>query len=64
MNFDNIIVNVLVVVMFLGGVAVGLLSAVPEINFYKEYNTLIEECQKSLPRDQICTLIAIPVEED
>lgn len=27
-------------------------------------NSIIEQCEKSLPRDQHCTLIAVPVSKD
>ena len=30
----------------------------------KEYDLLIQECEKTLPRNQYCHLIAVPVEDN
>lgn len=33
-------------------------------SYYNRQKTLIEDCEKSLPRDQNCKLIAVPVSKD
>lgn len=53
---------------FLAGIFIGLLIVItvvqsPSSNL-SQYRAKIEECEKSLPRDQHCTLIAIPVDKE
>ena len=33
-------------------------------SYYNRHKALIDECQKSLPRDQNCKLVALPVDRN
>jgi hypothetical protein len=33
-------------------------------SYYNVVNTALKECEKSLPRDQNCKIIALPVDKD
>lgn len=33
-------------------------------SYYNVVNTALKECEKSLPRDQHCKIIALPVDKD
>lgn len=41
----------------------GALSMIPN-SLVKQANEAIKECEKSLPRDQNCKIIALPVDKD
>jgi len=54
---------------FFAGVVVGvvlfmlLLGALPD-SMVKQVNDAIQQCEKSLPRDQHCTFVALPISRD
>ena len=61
MNNDSEIVS------FIFGMFFGVLILILALTFIpgsvtKQGKTVLEECEKSLPRDQYCTIIAIPEE--
>ena len=44
-------------------VFIGLLETLPG-SLVKQANDAIKECEKSLPRDQHCKIVAVPVDKD
>lgn len=54
---------------FFAGVVVGvvlfmlLLGTLPD-SMVKQVNDAIQQCEKSLPRDQHCTFVALPISRD
>ncbi len=54
---------------FIFGLLFGVFSTVALIDisptsYYNIVNTALKECEKSLPRDQNCKIIALPVDKD
>ena len=33
-------------------------------SYYNRQNVILEDCQKHLPRDQVCRLVAVPVDKE
>ena len=54
---------------FIFGLLFGVFSTVALIDisptsYYNVVNTALKECEKSLPRDQNCIIIALPIDKD
>ena len=54
---------------FIAGFFVGIVLLIALLDnlpgsLVKKHNEAIKECEKSLPRDQHCTLVALPVDKD
>jgi hypothetical protein len=54
---------------FIFGLLIGVFSLGASIDisptsYYNIVNTALKECEKSLPRDQHCKIIAIPIAKD
>ena len=52
---------------FIAGIGIGLIAAwvllaMPDSKISR-YDIAIDECQQSLPRDQVCKITAVPVEK-